>query len=328
MASSFSSPWPDPNSPVLSKIDFGVPVVEVFKWLDVRDTFLCQNERKLDITKALSLARDCKHPDAVWLTSIFAGKDVVTRKRAREVFLSFENDARALCFAWRLSDDHEKDLTSLRRASEMGNGFACSTLCEEVWEENEEEAFRLIQVGAAQHERDVFRWLGFCLHGGIGCKRDLNLAKENYLIAAELGDVFAAADYGSLLDESDPARWVWVSRAALRGWPHSFLSSFSEQVEKFFSGSGNASVVFLIGCALKGNFDLEKKKIFGYTYNFDSYIGPAIQAVSFFGSQTKFARLAVDTWTLVATRLQVIQDTRILIGKMIWEGRFEAKYKI
>ena len=83
MSSSFSSPWPDPNSHVLSKIDFGVPLVELFKWLDVRDTLVGENFREQDITAALALARDCKHPDAVWLTSIFEGKDVWTKENAQ-----------------------------------------------------------------------------------------------------------------------------------------------------------------------------------------------------------------------------------------------------
>ena len=80
-SSSFSSPWPDPNSPVLSKIDFGVPLVELFKWLDVRDTFLGNNFKKQDIPAALALARDCKHSDAEWITSIFEGKDVWTKEQ-------------------------------------------------------------------------------------------------------------------------------------------------------------------------------------------------------------------------------------------------------
>ena len=100
MASSFSSAWPDRNSSVLSKINFGVPLVELFKWLDVRDTLLGENNKEQDIAAALALARDCKHPDAVWLTSIFEGKDVSTEEGARIVFLCCENDARALCFAW------------------------------------------------------------------------------------------------------------------------------------------------------------------------------------------------------------------------------------
>ncbi len=327
MASPFSSAWPDLNSPVLSKIDFGVPLEELCKWLDVRDTLLGINYKKQDIAAALALAHHCKHPDAVWLTSIFEGKDVSTEEDARDVFLPFENDARALCFAWWMGENRKKDLPLLRRAAEMGNAFACSILSREVFGENKEEAFRSAQLAAAQHERDGFHWLGYFFRDGIGCKQDLNLAKENFLIAGQVGHGDAASCFGSLLSESDPGRWIWWGRAAVRGRPISFLYSFSKQVKQFFSGSGNATVVFLIGRALKGNIDLEKKQIFGSHY-FDSFIGPANQAVTFYSSQIKSARLAVDTWTLVATRLRLIKDMRIYIGKMIWEARFEANYKI
>ncbi len=327
MASSFSSPWPDPNSPVLSKIDFVVPLVELLKWLDVRDTLCGQNFRKLDITAALALARDCKHPDAEWLNSVFEGKDVSTKEVA--LLLGQNDDARALCFSWYLSDDRWNDLSLLRRASEMGSSFACSTFGQ-VWGENndEEEAFRLAQFAAAKHERDGFARLGRCLRDAIGREKDLNFAKANYLIAAELGHVGAAVEYGCLLDHFDPFRWLWLGRAALRGSPVLFLESFARQVNQFFSGSGLATAVFLIGRALKGNINAEKKTIFGTSYNFDSSIGPANQAVTFYDSQIKFARLAVGTWALIATRIHVMKDIRILIGKMIWEARFEANYKI
>ncbi len=330
LSSSFSSPWPDPNSPVLSKIDFGVPLVELFKWLDVRDTLLGQNYKEQNIKKALALARDCKHPDAVWLTSIFEGKDVSTEEDAKKVFLSFENDARALCFARLLTGDRMGDMRVLRRAAEMGNAFACSTLCGQVLGRGETEAFRLAQFSAAQHERNGFYWLGHCFRFGFGCEKDLNLAKQNYLIAAELGYVWAAESFGGLLDEFDPLRWLWLGRAALRGWPDSFLFSFAKQVYQFFSGFGNGTIVFLIGRSLNGNIKVGKKEIFGthQGLNFDSRIRPANQAVSFYSSQIKSARLAVDTWTFVAIRLNLIKDMRIYIGKMIWESRFEANYKI
>ena len=131
---SFSAPWPDSNSPALSKIDFGVPLTDLLLWLCVRDTFLGQNNKNQDITKALTLARDCKHPDAVWLTLVC--KDVTTKEEARAVFLSLENDARALCFAWCLMEnDQARDdsLPLLCRAADMGNAFACSTMCERVF---------------------------------------------------------------------------------------------------------------------------------------------------------------------------------------------------
>ena len=152
----------------------------------------------------------------------------------------------------------------------------------------------------------------------------MNLAKKHILIASELGHARAAEEFFDLLDESGPSCWLWWSRAALRGWAFSFLDFFSEQVEQFFSGAGNATIVFLIGHALKGNIDMNKRQIFGESYKFNSLIGPANQAVSFYDSQIKSARLAVNTWSLVATRLHMIKDIRILIGKMIWEARFEA----
>ena len=243
---SFSLPWPDPNSSVLSKIDFGVPLVELFKWVDVRDTLLGDNFKKQDVTAALALARDCKHPDAEWLTSIL--KDVSTKEQVGEVFLSHQNDARALCFAGWFTDDREDAL--LRRAAEMGNAFACSFLCQQLYEDGnevvEEEFFRLAQFAASLYERDGFRWLGCCFEEGIGCEKDLKLAKENFLIAAELGHIDAALDCGRSLDRSDPARWLWYGRAALRGLSFSFLMLLSKQVEEFFSGSGNATNVFLL----------------------------------------------------------------------------------
>ncbi len=122
MASScLSSPWPDPNSHVLSNIDFGAPLAELFKWLDVRDKLLGENFVKQDITAALVLARDCKHPDAEWLTSVFEGKDVTTNEDARKIFLLHQNDARALCFAWWLMAGGYYDNVMLCRAAEMGD---------------------------------------------------------------------------------------------------------------------------------------------------------------------------------------------------------------
>ena len=330
LSSSFSSPWPDPNSPVLSKIDFGVPLVELFKWLDVRDTLLGVNHKEQDITAALALARDCKHFDAEWLTSIFEGKDVSTKEGARKVFLCCENDARALCFAFWLADDREEDLPLLRRASEMGNAFACSTLCLQIRGENNKEAFRLARLAAAQHERDGFFQTAYNFHYSIGCEEDSNSARENFLVAAELGHKLAAHYYGGSLYQDNPVRWVWWGRSALQGFHAiTFLENFSRQVEEFFDEFENGKVVFMIGHALKGNIDMEKKEIFGSNRRFDfhSYIGPANQAVSFYDSQIKSARLAVDTWKLVATRLHMIKDMRIFIGKMIWEARFEANYE-
>ncbi len=327
VSSSFSAPWPDPNSDVLSRVNLGDSVPDLLLWLRIRDTLLGCNYAKQDIPSALKLARDCKHPDAIWLASIFDGKDVSTKGEVEKVFLSLECDARAICCAWYLGD-HNDDITPLYRSAELGNSFACSTLCCQVSAENEEEGFRLAQLAAVQRERDGFYWLGECFRFGTGCERDLTLAKENFLVAAELGHVCAAQSYAYLLGVSDHLCWLWLTRVAWLGLNHSFLGSLTLPVQEFVSGIGNARIVFLIGRALKGNFNEEKKEFFGrYLFEFDSLIIPAHQAVSLYDSQMKSARLAVDAWILVGIRLKIVKDLRILIGKMIWDARFEANYK-
>ncbi len=327
--SSFSSPWPNPNSPVLSKIDFGVPLVELFKWLDVRDIFLGDNFKKQDITAALTLARDCKHPDAVWLASVC--ENVQTKEQARNVLLGHPNDARALCLAWWMADkdDREDDWSLLYVAADMGDAFACSVLCNRTCYDDEEAGFRLALRSVARHERDGYLDLGYCFEHGMGCEQDLSLAKENCLIAAELGLVYGAEYLGKLLDECCPVSWIWLGRAAGCGHAYQFVSRFAHQVEDFFSGRGSAPVVFIIGLLLKGNINLETKEIFGTLVKLseDSNFLLASQAVSFFESQIKCARLAINAWTLVGMRSGIVKDMRLFVGKMIWEARFEANYK-
>ncbi len=320
-----ASLWPDPHSPVLSKIDFGVPVDELLKWLLVRDTFLGLNETEQDITVALALARTCKHPDAVWLTSLFEGKDVSTKERAREVFLCCENDARALCFQWYMTTDRELDVSLLYDSKDLGCAFACASLCS--FATTEEERFAWAKQAASAFERDGFFWLGFDFENGRGCEINFAKAKENYLMAAELGHVCGARDVGDLLDDSDPAHWLWLGCAAHRGKVHSFLNSFSVEAKNERIFYKRDAIIFAVGRVLKGNVDIQKKEIFGRKQDSKVIFITAIHAVSFYERQIKSARLAVDTWTLVGIRFEVVKDIRRLIANLIWNARSEAIYK-
>jgi hypothetical protein len=138
------------------------------------------------------------------------------------------------------------------------------------------------------------------------------------------------SSYGELLDETDPQRWHWWGLAASRGHAGSFLSNFSNLVDRFESGHSLAPVVFVIGRALSGHVDMAKRLIFGTTFDFDSLIGPANRAVGFFTLQCAAARRAVDAWCLMAVRInsKVNRDIRKKIGMMIWELREQADYKV
>jgi hypothetical protein len=62
-------------------------VQQLLAWYKIRDTFFGQNYVEQDMTKALELASVCEHPNAVWLTKLFAGREVASREEARQVFL-------------------------------------------------------------------------------------------------------------------------------------------------------------------------------------------------------------------------------------------------
>jgi TPR repeat protein len=319
MGSSFSQ-----NKKNCDSKNAGIPCL--LEWCKIRDTFFGENFVHQNIPLALELAGRCQHPDARWLTEVCAGKGVTTKEDAKRVFSALgQNDARALCFSWLSGTlDEKHDLTPLRRSAELGFAFAQAWMS--GWTEGKE-AFEFAQLAAAQGERDGFYALGWCFLFCKDVQRDQNKAKENFLLASELGHVLAMSDLGDLLDESDPQRWRWWGRASAVGNSLLFLANFAEQVELINSGSGSAVVMFAIGQALQGHVNEEARTIFSSNINFDSFIGPARQAIAFYEAQIKATKDAMRAWTLVGIHFNVVKDVRKLIAKLIWDSREEALYK-
>jgi TPR repeat protein len=230
------------------------------QWLEIRDIFCGHNRVKQDITRALELAAACDYKEAQWLTRVFAGKTVSTRE-ARDIFFALgEYDARGLCFAALLDDDDTQKwhVVLMSRSAELGCAFAQALMADET---DGEEGFRLATFAAAQRERDGFYLLGSFFKFGRGCENNKDRARENYLIAAELGLVAAMTEAGLCFDESSPQRWFWLGRVAKLGSPYWFSIYFSSPVQQFESGAGNAASVFQIGRALNGHEDVEKRAI-------------------------------------------------------------------
>ena len=89
----------------------------------IRDVLLGHNYVKQDVKRALELASTCKHPEAKWLTEIFAGKGVETEEEARDVFLAQgEENMRAQCFAAVIVEPWDR--ARLKRSAELGFAFA------------------------------------------------------------------------------------------------------------------------------------------------------------------------------------------------------------
>ena len=83
-----------------------------------------------------------------------------------------------------------------------------------------------------------------------------------------------------------------------------------------------------MGRMLKEHINTEIRSIFGKASDFEFRIGPANRAVAFFSFQCAAARAAVDTWCLLARRInsKVNRDIRKKIGMLIWEARELGNY--
>jgi TPR repeat protein len=175
------------------------------QWLEIRDIFFGDNwVVKQDIARALSLAAACEHKEAQWLTRVFADKTANTKEEARDSFLALgENDARGLCFADLVAGPDHDEL--LRRSAELGCALAQAEMAGEGETEGEEQ-FRFASRAASQRERDGFYLLGWCFMYGRCCEKNEVKARDNYLVAAELGHVYSMSGFGALLEKSDPLR--------------------------------------------------------------------------------------------------------------------------
>ncbi len=298
------------------------------QWYEIRDTLLGQNGEKQNVQRAYQLACACSHPEARWLAHVFDGKDVQTENEAADVFLALgENDARSLCFAALIVYDDEFD-ARLRRSAELGYAFAQCTLSLFV---GPDEAFYWAERAALQGERDGFHALSDYFRVGHGCELNWEKAKENLFRAARLGNFNAMLEAAKTLPMSDPEYWKFLGRAAAKGEAHRFVDHFSDVVVTFKTRPSLAPAVFAIGQALHGHVNAEKREIFGASRSFDSRIASANAALDFFFAQCRAARLAVDTWTLIAFRAGnsfLNKDIRKLVGRLIWQGREEANYEL
>lgn len=316
------------------------------EWFAIRDLLLGENLVEQNVQQAFKMAAACDHQEARWLSSISAGKDVVSLNDARELFSAAarKEDHRGRFFSHLLGFWTQLDhVADVRRSAELGYAFAQAYMARKT---KGLERFLFAESAAAQGEREGFYWLGHCYRVGEACKKNLDKAKRKYLRAAEMSLVIAMSQLGHLLEESDPERWRWWGRARLvvLGWvgcfsdiqqsvygdAFAFLNEFSDQVS-----NGPGRVVFAIGRALIGQVNLEEHRIFKNKrlfernfLDFEQLVEPARRAIAFHGAQLKACRRAVDAWTHVGRALKVAKDIRKLIAILVWEGREEGEYQV
>ena len=139
----------------------------------------------------------------------------------------------------------------------------------------------------------------------------------------------SAVTTGDLCDESDLQCWYWWGRAAAKGSTTTLFYRLVKPVSRFSSDPSLAPVVFAIGRVLKGHVNTQKKQLFGKPVDFLSVFRHANRAYEFYYFQIAAARKAVDTWCLVARRMNnlINKDIRNKVGRLVWEARELLEYR-
>jgi TPR repeat protein len=193
---------------------------EQIKWWDVLDALIGHSRARASTTEeALEKMRECQHPDALRLASLFPPGVDVTCERVAEVMREHGDDARVLFLAWVYRDDWEApDL--LERSASMGYAPAQGHLATwlEVHVGTDRDQFKWATLAAAQSDREGTYRLGACFLEGCGCASNKEKAVELFRRAAEWEQPDALWEYGELaFDGLDWERFYWWARAAARG---------------------------------------------------------------------------------------------------------------
>ena len=249
-------------------------------WYEVRNLFLGLNHKPRNFRLAIKLARECPHPRAQWLCSLFPGKVPKTEWEIIAI-LQGSNDPDAYTFTGILYDNYE----SLLHGANNGSVLAQSLLLpfHHEWHDNV----------SINHKDDPM-----VLYNLAKCYRDRMAALPFVQRAAELGHVDAMIEYSEIgYTKFDCRRLLWYTNEVLhtqRGKRslNALLVNYPNLPNQF---------LYHLGALLS-------RRVSGPT-----------KFVTLYEDSRYLCRHAVTAWLIVAYRLRVIKDIRTLIGAQLWK---------
>jgi hypothetical protein len=292
---------------------------EQIKWCDALDAL----STRQDVERGLQMARECRHPDAVWLASLFPVGLPVSRARMREVMLEDLDDPRAMHLAYELDVSEEgRDSEDLpRRAAEMDYVPAYATLSVVLQCHcNFEESLLWAQRAASLNDRTGLCQLAFSFQDGSSGPKDKQRALELYKEAAELGSALGMFSYGVLAHECNEwQQYEWMSRAVAKGhYGLCFCDRVLWRMPQFEQGRDSRILHIAAQTIRVADCDLATKLVFGERMS-RKRVRMLQRLLELHDVLLGRAREAIGCWSVVARRRGMTRDARVMIAKMLWE---------
>lgn len=275
------------------------------EWYKIRDLFCGENYVGQDIEKALALAKNCKHPDAVWLSNVMKNVNLSTVNWLDHFMSLDQTDARTFYFAWHC----QPSLAGLlKRSADMGYAFA-----QAKYQLHFAKDKTYAEAACKQGERDGFH----ALARYYALQNDMT---ENYWFAvrkaADLGyidDIACVGDGFAQLNQEREAI-IWYGKAALV-----LKFALLNYCRKIFATTTTANK-YLLGKYAKLLIKKRDTRVWSTNSEKEKW-KCAKQASTFYDQQVTASRNAVQAWSICAKRLNIIKDMRVFIAKLVWKNR-------
>jgi TPR repeat protein len=284
---------------------------ELIKWWDAIDMLSSSG----GVEKGLNAARECKHPDAQWLASLFPPGVEVSQRGMAEVLLEQGEDPRALYLARELIGGATTE-DGLARAAKMDYAPAQAAMALKT---EDEASFAWAQKSASAGDRRGLFRLGQCWYNGRGCAKDTAKAMLLYREAAERGNVGAMFSYAqAAFGELDWERFYWLGRVAQRGLCGVVYCRAIRGLLQSFELGENGRILHTVALTVRASFDVQQRSAFG-TILREAEHADLLRIVALHDAMLERARRAIACWEVVARRCGLVKDIRVLIGKTLWE---------
>jgi hypothetical protein len=289
---------------------------EQIKWWNVIDT-MAGRLGDADAVKGLRMARECRHPDAQWLVSLFPAGVPVTPERVLAVMLLQKDDPLAMLLAHEVGlvvDEEFKYGALLMRAAEMGYAPAQAQVAM-----RKQDSFQWAERAAAQGDRHGMYQLAYHLYHGVGCEKDRGRALKLVREGAELGDAAAQAMYGAVaFDELDWVGYHWCSLALAQGFDDfGDCTGAVSLMLPLFERCEYGHILHLFGPILKAGLHIERDRLY-YTTLTATALQQVQRVIVLHEDMLDRAKTAIACWSMAGRRLGVVKDMRVMIAKMAW----------
>jgi hypothetical protein len=301
---------------------------EAIEYYKMRDLLFGDNYQVQNIPKALELAAQCTHPEAVWLTAIFKDKSVSNRHEAKNVLVSYiyrsktlpREVGKARYFIGGLTSDYIEG--NIEGNNENMVALSLGYIPARVNKHSYPHTNNMqpyLEVAVQYGERNAFYFCGVCLQYNQNIQYEIDTEHMRcFEIAYALGCAKSAAQLANYYHQFDMCRWRYLTFAALHNNARHYLEQLDLVIPQDEEDvSNNAELGMFIGKTLNTYYDKNTRLIFGWHASKEK----ALIIINFYTQQIESCRRAIDAWTQCAWRLGIYKDLRKMIGQLVWNDR-------